>query len=305
MSELGAASWGALGTTVSVVVTDDLALSVARGAVEAELAELDAACSRFREDSELMRLNARAGEPVRVSPRLLEAIEAALRAAALTDGIVDPTVGNALILLGYDRDFSLVGESPPALTAAKVAGWRQVRVDHASRRVQVPRGVTLDLGATAKALGADRAAARAAEAAPGAGVLVNFGGDIATAGLAPAGGWLVRVTDDHRAPPDAPGQTVTIESGGVATSSTTVRRWGDGVHHIVDPRTGLPAISPWRTVSVCAANCVDANIASTAALVLGEGAEDWLERNGLPARLVDHDGLPATTAGWPRELAPA
>jgi FAD:protein FMN transferase len=302
---VSAASWDALGTTVSVVVTDDSALPAARRAVEAELAELDAACSCFREDSELMRLNARAGEDVRVSRRLLEAIATALRAAALTDGIVDPTVGNALIVLGYDRDFSLVCESPRTLTAVRVAGWAKIRIDHAARRVRIPRGVVLDLGATAKALGADRAAARAADAAPGAGVLVNLGGDIATAGPAPAGGWLVRVTDDHRAPLDAPGQTLTIESGGLATSSTTVRRWGAGVHHIVDPRSGLPAVSPWRTVSVCAATCVDANIASTAALVLGERAEDWLEHNGLPARLVDHDGLTEITAGWPRELAAA
>jgi thiamine biosynthesis lipoprotein len=300
-----AASWSALGTTVSVVVSDAGALPAARRAVEAELAELDAACSRFREDSELMRLNARAGETVRVSPRLLEAIATALRAAALTDGIVDPTVGNALVVLGYDRDFSLVRRGPSPLTAVRVAGWARIRIDHAGRSVRVPRGVVLDLGATAKALGADRAAARAAQAAPGAGMLVNLGGDIATAGPAPAGGWLVRVTDDHRAPLDAPGQTVTIGSGGLATSSTTVRRWGDGVHHIVDPRSGLPAVSSWRTVSVCAATCVDANIASTAALVLGERAEDWLEHNGLPARLVGNDGLTAVTAAWPRELEAA
>jgi FAD:protein FMN transferase len=305
VSELSAAGWGALGTSVSVVVTHPDALPAARRAVEDELAELDAACSRFREDSELMRLNARSGEAVRVSPRLFDAIATALRAAALSDGIVDPTVGNALLVLGYDRDFSLIGDSPPSLTAVQVAGWTRIRVDQAARKVRVPRGVTLDLGATAKALGADGAAARAAEAAPGAGVLVNLGGDIAMAGPPPDGGWLVRATDDHRAPLDAPGQTVTIESGGLATSSTTVRRWGEGVHHIIDPRTGLPAVSPWRTVSVCAATCVDANIASTAALVLGEGAEDWLEQNGLPARLVDHDGMSATTAGWPRELAPA
>jgi thiamine biosynthesis lipoprotein len=305
VSEIRAAEWSALGTTASVVVTHAPALPAARRAVEAELAELDAACSRFRDDSELMRLNARAGEWVRVSRRLREAIATALRAAALTDGIVDPTVGNALLVLGYDRDFSLVRESPPALTAVRVAGWKQIRIDHAARKVRVPRGVVLDLGATAKALGADRAATRAAAAAPGAGVLVNLGGDIATAGPAPPDGWLVRVTDDHRAPLDAYGQTVTIESGGLATSSTTVRRWGDDAHHIIDPRTGLPAASPWRTVSVCAATCVDANVASTAALVLGELAGSWLEHNGLPARLVDHDGLSELTAGWPRELAPA
>jgi len=300
-----AARWSDLGTTVSIVVTDPDALPRARRAVELELAALDAACSRFRDDSELTRLNARAGAAVRVSPLLLEAIEVALRAASLTDGIVDPTVGNALVLLGYDRDFSQLTNEPVPLRGRRVPGWWRVAVDPAAAVVRIPPGVTLDLGATAKALGADRAAAGAAQAAPGAGVLVNLGGDIATAGPAPAEDWLVRVTDDHRATLDAPGQTITIESGALATSSTTVRRWGQGVHHIVDPRTGLPAMSRWRTVSVCAGTCVDANIASTAALVLGDAAEQWLEERGLPARLVDHDGATATTAAWPRELVPA
>jgi FAD:protein FMN transferase len=299
------ASWSALGTTVSVVVTDPDALPPARLAVEGELAALDAACSRFRDDSELSRLNARAGLWVPVSPLLLEAIVTALRAASLTDGIVDPTVGNALVLLGYDRDFSQLTDEPVVLRGRRVRGWRKVVVDLTTAEVWMPPGVSLDLGATAKALGADRAAAAASHAAPGVGVLVNLGGDIATVGPPPADGWLVRVADDHRAPLDAPGQTLTIESGALATSSTIVRRWGQGVHHIIDPRTGLPAESRWRTVSVCAATCVDANTASTAAVVLGDAAEVWLEENALPARLVDHDGAIATTAGWPRELVPA
>ncbi|HEX6539175.1 MAG TPA: FAD:protein FMN transferase, partial [Candidatus Dormibacteraeota bacterium] len=136
----------------------------------------------------------------------------------------------------------------------------------------------------------------------GAGVLVNLGGDIAVAGPAPAGGWRVRVTDDHAAPPDSPGQTVTIDGGGLATSSTTVRAWtaaGRSMHHIVDPRTGAPAAVVWRTVSTTAPTCVLANTASTAAIVLGRDAEDWLAERGVPARLVSRDGTVRHVGGWP------
>jgi thiamine biosynthesis lipoprotein len=146
------------------------------------------------------------------------------------------------------------------------------------------------------------AGARARAATGAAGVLVNLGGDIATAGDPPAGGWPVRVADSHRAGLDAPGQALTIAAGGLSTSSTTVRRWrrrGRDAHHIVDPRGGAPAAEHWRTVSVAAATCVDANIASTAAIVLGAGAVDWLQQRGLPARLVSAAGAERFTAGWP------
>ena len=174
-------------------------------------------------------------------------------------------------------------------------------VDADAGTVRVPAGVTLDLGATAKAFAADRAAAAAA-GATGCGVLVNLGGDLATAGPPPAGGWSVRVTDDHAAHPGVSGETVLVTSGALATSSTMLRRWRRGsatVHHILDPGTGEPAVGPWRTVSVAAATCVDANTASTAAILRRTGAVAWLERLGLPARLCRYDGSVAYTAGWP------
>jgi FAD:protein FMN transferase len=201
----------------------------------------------------------------------------------------------ALILAGYDRDFAEVRDLGMPLRAVKVPGWRTVRI-HAGT-LTMPRGVQLDLGATAKALAADRAAHAAARAAS-AGVLVNLGGDIAVAGEPPATGWIVGVGDDHRGPAD---QTITIQSGGLATSSTVVRAWGTGRHHIIDPRTGLPTEPYWRTVSVAAATCVDANTASTAAVVLGPEALRWLGERRLPARLVAHDGAVTTTGDWPQD----
>jgi FAD:protein FMN transferase len=296
-------SWRALGTTASVWVLDKAALEPAREAVERELHAIDLACSRFRSDSELSRVNERAGQWTSIQRLFQEALETALRAAVLTGGLVDPTIGSALLLAGYDRDFDAgLSEPAPTVKAQRAPGWHAIRLDPARRRMRLPRGVRLDLGATAKALAADRAA-RAAETECGSPVLVNLGGDIAIAGEPPDSGWLVRVTDDHRAGPDACGQLITLRTGGLATSSTTVRRWGEHSHHIVDPGTGRPAESCWRTVSVAAANCVDANIASTAAIVKGRGAEDWLAERKLPARLVATDGEVVTVADWPMEAA--
>jgi thiamine biosynthesis lipoprotein len=164
----------------------------------------------------------------------------------------------------------------------------------------------LDVGATAKALATDRAAGRIA-AALDCGVLVGLGGDIAVAGPVPPGGWRVLVADDHTQSDPASGQGVTINSGGLATSGTARRRWQRGgrvVHHIVDPRTGVPATG-WRTVTVAAGTCVDANTASTAAVVLGAAAPAWLAERRLPARLVADDGTVCPVAGWPADGAGA
>jgi thiamine biosynthesis lipoprotein len=184
-----------------------------------------------------------------------------------------------------------------------------VEFDPALRQVRVPAGVVLDLGATAKALAADRAAATIA-AELGCGVLVNLGGDIRVAGPPPAEGWRIGIADDagfDAGPPTGHRHAVLICTGGLATSGTTVRSWRRGgarLHHIVAPATGLPARSCWRAVSVAAATCVDANTASTAAILRGERAVTWLAGLGLPARLVRHGGEAVTVAGWPPD-APA
>ena len=317
-------TFSVFGTTATLLVGEPGTLPIARAIADAELAAVDLACSRFRPDSELSRLNAAAGAVTSVSELFAELVEAALRAARLTNGDVDPTCGQALARIGYDRDFALLQAAAPearggqsrarARRPGRVPGWRHVRLDRGRRLVQLSNGAQLDLGATAKAWAADRCAEIIA-AETGSGVLVSLGGDIAAAGPLPAdsgggqgGGWGVRVTDDHAAGPEAPGQTVTIRSGGLATSSTTVRAWAVGgrrMHHIIDPATGEPARSCWRTVSVAAASCVDANTASTAAIIRGEAALPWLRDAGLPARLVRHDGAVVTIGGWPHDPGPA
>ncbi|MEA5360101.1 FAD:protein FMN transferase [Amycolatopsis sp., V23-08] len=295
-------SFRALGTTAEVLVTDPARLHTAVELLRNELDAVDAACSRFRADSEISRLHDAAGRQVRVGPLLTEALAAALRAARLTGGLVDPTVGTAVRALGYDRDFAAVTDGPLG-AAAPAPGWHRVLFDPVRALVVLPRGVRLDLGATAKALAADRAARRI-HAATGCGTLVNLGGDLRVEGPAPAGGWRVAIGDDHADAVTRPDTTVTLSGGGLATSGTTRRRWRRGgrtVHHIVDPRTGDVASQRWRTVSVAAKSTVDANTASTAAVVLGDSAPQWLADRGLAARLVTESGAVVTTPGWPHE----
>lgn len=304
-------TFGVFGTTAVLLVTGHRDLGQARAIADERLAEVDRACSRFRPDSELSRLNAAGGKPAVVSQTLADLLAEALRAAELTDGSVDPTCGAALVALGYDRDFAdvLASGGPAGLPkmVEPTPGWRSVHLDQQSRSVRLDNGAQLDLGATAKAWAADQCAGQIASRLR-CGVLVSLGGDVAVAGEAPAGGWRIRVTDDHAAPDSAPGQTVAISSGGLATSSTTVRAWSAGdrpVHHIVDPATGAPASTCWRTVSVAAGTCTDANTASTAAIIRSASAPDWLAGLGLPARLVGQDGTVVTTAGWPADSAGA
>jgi len=302
----GTFAFPALGTTAQVTVSDAPALGQAVEIVKAELRAIDLACSRFRDDSELQALNRSAGKPFAASPLLLEALTVALAAAEETNGDVDPTIGRAINALGWDGDFVVVVSrtSPqPSVEAVPAAGWHSLRIDRERGLVRVPAGVEIDLGATAKALAADRSA-RAVARSTGAGALIGLGGDISVAGPVPHGGWTIRVTDDHRAGATSEGQTIALHGGGLATSTTTVRRWQAGGaerHHILDPRTGLQCAETWRTVSVAASSCVAANTASTAAIVRGHAAPAWLEEAGLPARLVTAEGTVATTAGWPRE----
>jgi FAD:protein FMN transferase len=297
----------AFGTFGALLVTRQAAARSALEVLGRELRSIDVACSRFRPDSELTKLNGDNGRRHAVSPLLAEALAAALRAAAATDGDVDPTCGQSLIQLGYDRDFAEVVSRKPVLAAAPqpAGGWQRVEFDPGALTVRVPDGVLLDLGATAKALAADRAAAAIAAAAD-TGVLVNLGGDIAVAGPPPPCGWRIEIDADggDAGPGDGSHPVVAIRDGGLATSSTGSRAWSNGgqrVHHILNPRTGAPADSCWAAASVAAASCVDANAASTAAIIRSAAAPGWLASLGLPARLVSSAGAVVTVGAWPDE----
>jgi FAD:protein FMN transferase len=300
------AEFRALGTGATVLTTDESALEAAVNVVTGELQRIDQACSRFREDSELALLNRRSGTWVPVSPLLMTAIEAAVRACRMTNGAVDPTMGRAIRFLGYDRDFgNLRDDGPVNLAIGPAGGTGVIEMDATGQRVMVHGGHEIDLGATAKALAADLSA-RAAFEACGVGVLVSLGGDIAIAGPAPADGWSILVAEDHAASLESSGEVIVLKSGAIATSTTTLRRWRQGGverHHILDPSTGTPAREHWRTASVVTASCVDANAAATASIVWGQAALAWLKAHRLPARLVATDGSITRVAGWPSDRA--
>lgn len=293
-------SFQAMGVMNTVVVDDAAALRGAMALVKAQVQEIDQVCSRFRPESELSRLNrCSGGDAVRLSPLLEEAIVAALQAAAMSRGLVDPTVGRLVEEIGYTVSFGdMPADGPPLeLSVRHLVGWQALDYDPSSHTLRLPAGTSIDLGASGKAWAADRAAITVAEAF-GVAVAVDCGGDIAVCGLAPDGGWPIRVSADEE---DAEGQDITLFDGGLATSGTTARRWRRGgleLHHIIDPLTGLPAQTPWTMVSVAAATCLEANAASTAALIMGKRGPEWLSEHGLPARLVDVRGDVVYTCGW-------
>lgn len=290
-------SWSLWSTSARLVVTDASALPEATRLVQAYLLQVELAASRFRPDSEIQRLRPDERGETTVSTVLADLLREALRAARHTDGLVDPTVGTAMRRIGYDRDIELVlrDGTPVSAVVRPVPGWQRVELD--GNRLRMPRGVELDLGATAKAVAADRCAALVRDAL-GTGVLMSLGGDIATAGPTPPGGWRILVQDR----PEDASTIVTLGPGdAIATSSSVSRTWSRGgrrLHHVVDPATSQPARTPWRSVTVAAGSCVEANAASTAGVVMGEAASGWLASLGLPARMLRHDGEVVTVEAW-------
>lgn len=280
----GAREFAVWSTVARVVVSRPSDADDAERLVRGYLDEVDAACSRFR-PSELSGV--RGSAPV--SPLLADLIDAALTSAHETGGDVDPTLAPDLVALGYDRDFALVSGVPVTLRRRVRFDWRAITLDDGV--LTLPPGCSLDLGASAKAFAAD-ACARLVHETLGCDVLVSLGGDLSIAG---GSAWPVLVRDGEGEPP----AQVELSGGGLATSSTISRAWGPGVHHIVDPARGLPATPVWRTVSVVARSCRRANALSTASVVRGLAAPEWLRSLGATARLVAQDGSVVRVGGWP------
>jgi len=295
-----AAEFSAIGTSNQILSTRPDVLGAAVAIAKDYLDALDWACSRFRPDSEVSRLAvAAATEPASLvgSPMLVDHLEAARHAARLSGGLVDFTVGSALIGSGYDADLAQVQARDEFTQAVpgQVAGWQ--RVELAGSRITTPAGVVLDFGATAKAHAADMIARLLALQLPG-GFLVNLGGDLATSGATPEGGWRVGI----EAADGSTREVISIAHQAVATSSTQLRTWATstgGAHHIIDPRSGRTAVPAWAHVTCVAVTALEANTASTAAIVLGEDAVAWLSSHGVAARLERPDGSVVCTTGWP------
>jgi len=257
--------------------------------------------SRFDPRSDLSRINRRAGEPVRVG-RLTRAVVAeALAAAHATGGLFDPTVLHAVQAAGYDRDFALLAKGG-AVTAdapdVPRARFRAVEIDWQAGTVRVPVGAGLDLGGIAKGWLADAVVRRLRRYGA---ALADLGGDIAVAGRPPGEeAWQIEVADpwdESRAL-----GVLSLRAGGVATSGVLRRRWCTAAgpyHHIIDPRTGRPARTDLVQVTVAAPRAAAAEVAATAALLLGrEKAATVLTLSGcLAGVLVDVHGT-VTSVGF-------
>ncbi len=251
-------------------------------AVHALFDERDSRFSRFIPSSELNRVNACPRGATLVSEELASMLALSLDAARATGGLVTPAVGGALLAAGYDRDFTLLPRSGAVSEPAAVPSLDSLVLR--GRMLLRTEDVILDLNGVVKGRTVDDALALLGDG------WVSAGGDIATSvplvvGL-PGGG------------------AVTLDRGGLATSSVAVRRWGAGQHHLIDPATGAPSDSPWRDVTVAAESCLAADVAAKAALLLGPAGPSWLDRRGLAGRFLDHAGAVTVNASW-QQLVPA
>jgi thiamine biosynthesis lipoprotein len=289
-----------MGSDAHVVVHGDpLLLELA----EAEVARLEQRWSRFRPDSEVCEVNRRAGSWVAVSTETVELFDRAVLAHVITGGRYDPTVLGDVVRAGYDRSFDQLACTDLAADPASSLriGAGHIEIDHAGRAVRLPRGVGFDPGGIGKGLAADLVAAQL-DAEGVAGALINVGGDLRAIGCGPAGDdWTI---DLDPAATGRPHARVVLDHGAVATSTTLRRQWSVGGaerHHLIDPATGVPAISDAVAASVIAARGWQAEVLAKAAIVAGlaDGAR-LVTSVGAHALLVDRHGGLHPTDGFER-----
>lgn len=279
----------AMNADVLVIVAGDPPRAAAAiDLVESLFRAHEAALSRFLPTSELSALNRSAGRAFVASHLLLAVVEAALDAAAATDGLFDPTVLPAFVAVGYDRSFERIDPATMATDAPpRTATWCDVVVDRVARTIELPPGCALDLGGIAKGWTVDRAAERLAAFRDFA---VDAGGDLYAGGSRADGSpWTVGVAD-----PDAPGSdllTLAVRDEAVATSSVARRRWHGG-HHLIDPRHGRPARGEVVQATVVSDTVAGAETLAKAALLAGE--VDGLRR----LVLARADGVLVRRGGW-------
>jgi thiamine biosynthesis lipoprotein len=291
------ASFPAMGTEVTLLAPAGR-VDEAAGRARRLFEDWERRLSRFRPDSELARLNAHAGRPVPVGALLYQVLETALAAAGATGGVYDPTMAHQLERLGYDRSFEqLPASSPRREAAGPGGGWRAVGMDPAARLVTLPPRVGVDLGGIAKGMAVDAATERLRDAglAP---VMVNAGGDLRVHGRLPGGGdWSIAI-DGRRGRLRVP-----LAAGALATSGVARRRWSQGGeprHHLLDPRTGEPALTGLWSVTAVAGSCAEAEVAAKVAFVLGRAAgAEFLGGRDLAGLFAGEGGEWWPAGAWP------
>lgn len=285
----------AMGSDAHVIVVGGSSSLVDRA--RRRIADLERRWSRFLPDSEISELTRRAGTPVAVSDETVMLVGRAVEAWRLTGGSFDPTVLGDVIRAGYDRPFDDVGRSPATGVSPLLPGCTDIEV--VGNEVRLPAGTGFDPGGIGKGLAADLVAAEMT-AAGAEGVCINMGGDLRVAGDAPDGdGWTIAIEHAWSARPIA---SVGIRDGAIATSTTLRRRWTvNGVerHHLIDPRTGEPAVTDLNLVSVIAGSAWEAEVLAKAVLIRGsEHPFDLVDGVGAHALLVDENGIVTVSDGF-------
>jgi len=291
----------AMGTTISMLLPENQA-GMGAEIVRTLFSEWEQALSRFLAESELSQLNQQAGTPVAVSDLLYDVLATALTAAQATEGVYDPALLEQLEQLGYDRTFDdlPVNHFDPIIPGEPGGRWRGIKVDPIRRQVTLPAGIKLDFGGIAKGMAVDAVLEKLYQSGISS-ALVNAGGDLSVLGLPLSDEqWLVAV----------PGQkqfwTIPLHHGAIATSGIAHRHWRQGNilrHHILDPRTGLPAQSDLWSVTVVADRCEQAEVAAKVAFILGsKSGADFLRKHRIAGLLVHEDGTWETVEPWPIHL---
>ena len=290
----------AMGTTISLLLPAEY-LQRGEEIVRTLFADWEQTLSRFLPQSELSQLNRLSGKPVVVSELLFTVMSRALAAAQATDGLYDPTLLNQLVQLGYDRTFDKVPAIQPATGHPTVpgGGWRDIHIEQAVHLVKLPPGINVEFGGIAKGMAVDAALERLGQEGIRT-ALVNAGGDLAVLGVPlREKQWPIEVQGKTRS------WVIPLHHGAFATSGVAHRHWRQGMymrHHLIDPRTGLPAQSGLWSVTVAAARCEQAEVAAKITFLLGaEQGSAFLRHYSLAGLLVREDGTWATVGSWPWE----
>jgi FAD:protein FMN transferase len=288
----------AMGTTISMLLPEDRAVAGVQ-IVRDLFAGWEQVLSRFIADSELSLLNQQTGTPVAVSDLLYNVLATALTAAQATGGVYDPAMLDQLEKIGYDRTFDAIAavDFDPIIPGEPGGRWRGIKVNPIYREVTLPAGIKLDFGGIAKGMAVDAALERLGQSGISP-AMVNAGGDLAVLGLPPGeNAWAIAV----------PGRehywSLPLHHGAIATSGIAHRHWRQGNtlrHHLLDPRTGLPAQSDLWSVTVVADRCEQAEVAAKVAFILGsrQGA-DFLRKHHIAGLLIHEDGTWETAEPWP------
>jgi thiamine biosynthesis lipoprotein len=276
--ELASRHFDALGSTCEL-----LSLAAGQAALERceqRVRDAEARFTRFLRDSELARLNAGDGRYVPVSEEMFAMLEAALWAFEESAGLVNAAVLPALVSSGYDRPFRQGLTEPAVVGAVPVPRLPDILIlDAATRSAALAPGAALDLGGIAKGALADLLIAELGDDA-----VCNLGGDVRVRGAGPEGdGWHIGLCDRS---------AVAITDGAVCTSGTSRRRWGQSMHHLIDPRTGIPAATDLAEVSVVTDSALRGEVYAKCAMLLGAAAGAAF----LDARAIHYAMVPAVGA---------